>query len=299
MKRFKRAMELLLYPKLWVTALCVPIAAAALCYVFLYERRPDAAAYAAYAFSAYVLALVCVRIARSAGHARQSIDTVMDRTPVVRRYFTDVSFKMHVSLYSGLALNVLYAVMKFALGVCYRSVWFGTLAVYYLLLAVTRFALVHYASRNAFGADMVSEWKRCRLCGVILLFMNLALTGMVILVVERNKGFHYPGMLLYIMAMYAFYNITAAIVNVVKYRRYRSPVMLAAKVLQLAAAMVSMLALETAMLAQFGGGSGEHFRAAMTAWTGRAVCAVVLAFAVIMICRSTKQIKAMMREGLT
>ena len=298
MKRFKRAMELLFYPKLWVTALCVPIAAAALCYAFLCER-PDAAAYAAYAFSAYTLALVCVRIARSAGHARQSIGAVMDRAPVVRRYFTDVSFRTHVSLYRSLALNVFYAGMKFALGVYYRSVWFGTLAVYYLLLAVTRFALVRYASRSSFGADLRSEWKRYRLCGVILLFLNLALTGMVILVVEKNEGFHYAGYLIYIMAVYAFYSITAAIVNVVKYRRYRSPVMSAAKVLHLAAALVSMLALETAMLAQFGGGDGEQFRTVMTAWTGRAVCAAVLAIAVIMICRSTKQIKAMTREEST
>lgn len=298
MKHFKKIIERIFYPKLWITALGVPIAAAALCYVFLYDRRSDIAAYAAYAFSAYVLTLVCVRIARSAGHAKQNLDTVMDRVPIVRRYFTDIPFQVQVTLYRSLALNVLYAVMKFAFSVYYHSIWFGTLAVYYLLLALTRFALIHYGSKNSFGTNLMPEWKRYRLCGVVLLFMNLALIGMVILAVRRNESFHYPGMLIYIMAMYAFYSITAAIVNVVKYRKYRSPVMSAAKVLHLAAAMVSMLALETAMLAQFNGNNREDFRAVMTACTGGAVCAVVLVFAVIMICRSTKKIKAMKQEEL-
>ena len=54
------------------------------------------------------------------------------------------------------------------------------------------------------------------------------------------------------MAMYAFYNIITAVMNVVKYRKYRSPVMSAAKVVSLAATLVSMLSLETAMLTQFG-----------------------------------------------
>jgi hypothetical protein len=274
----------------------VPVAAAALCYVFLYDRRSDIAAYAVYAFSAYVLTLVCVRIARSAGHAKENLDTVMDRVPIVRRYFTDIPFQVQVTLYRSLALNVLYAVMKFAFSVYYRSVWFGTLAVYYLLLALTRFALIHYANRNAFGTNMVSEWKRYRLCGMILLLMNLALTGVVIMVTEDNEGFYYPGYLIYVMAMYAFYSIAAAIVNMVKYRKYRSPVMSASKALHLAAAMVSMLALETAMLAQFNGSDREDFRAVMTACTGGAVCAVVLVLAVIMICRSTKKIKAMEQE---
>ena len=114
--------------------------------------------------------------------------------PVLQRYQTD----------RGLALNILYAVWKFAFGVYYRSVWFGTLAVYYLLLAVTRFSLVRHAGRNAFGTNIDSEWKRYRLCGVVLAVMTLALTGVVILVVQENEGFHYAGYLIYAMALYPF-----------------------------------------------------------------------------------------------
>ena len=44
------------------------------------------------------------------------------------------------------------------------------------------------------------------------------------------------------MAMYAFYNIITPVMNVVKYRKYRSPVMSAAKVINLAAALVGQSA---------------------------------------------------------
>lgn len=81
---------------------------------------------------------------------------------------------------------------------------------------------------------------------------------MVVLVVYQNESFQYAGSLIYIMGMYAFYTTVMAIVNLVRYRQFQSPVMSAARTVNLVAAMVSMLSLETAMLSQFGG--GEDFR---------------------------------------
>lgn len=291
MERFRRVMVKIFYPKLWITVLGVPVATAALCYVFLCGRQSDIVAYLIYVFSAYILTLVCVRIVKTAGHTKQNIDTVMDKVPVVRRYFNDVSFNMHISLYCSLGFNVLYAVIKSGFSIYYRSVWFGMLSGYYFFLAVMRFVLLRYFGKSEFGKDLTAEWKRYHLCGVLLLLMNLALTGVVIMVVQKNEGFHYPGMLIYIMAMYAFYNITVAIINVVKYSRYRSPVMSAAKVLHLAVALVSMLALETAMLAQFGENNSAQFRKIMTGSTGVCVCAMILTIAVYMIYHSAKELR--------
>lgn len=293
---WRSALKKLLFPRAWVVLLGVLLSAAGLLFVFAAGSRDHWYAYPVYVLSAYSLAAVCARVCRAVGTARQHIGRLTERVPTAGRYLTDVSFRTQVSLYWALALNAAYAVMKMAFGVYYHSVWFGTLAVYYLLLAVTRFALLRYAGKNAFGADRVGEWRRCRLCGIVLLGMNLALTGVVIMAVRDNAGFRYPGGLIYVMAMYAFYSITAAIVNVVKFRRYHSPVLWAAKALHLTAALVSMLALETAMLAQFGESSGEHFRAVMTGSTGGGVCAVIFALALYMLCRSAAEVRATKRE---
>lgn len=142
---------------------------------------------------------------------------------------------------------------------------------------------------------MEAEIHRYRLCGIMLLVMNQALAGIVIFMVHQNRGFDYPGVLIYAMALYAFYSVITAVVNLVKFRKHGSPVMSAAKAINLVAAMVSILSLETAMMAQFGG-DDEAFRAVMTGATGGGVCTIVIGMAVFMIWKSTRQIKSLKEE---
>ena len=101
--------------------------------------------------------------------------------------------------------------------------------------------MVHYVRRmHGTGKDMASEWRRYSLCGITLLFMNQALLGIIFLVVHQNSGFEYPGFLIYAMALYAFYAAITAVMNVVKFRKYGSPIMSSAKVINLTAALVSI-----------------------------------------------------------
>ena len=123
-----------------------------------------------------------------------------------------------------------------------------------------------------------------------MLVMNQALTAIVVIVVKQNKGFEYAGFLIYAMALYAFYAVITSVINVVKFRKYGSPIMSAAKAINLTAALVSMLSLETAMLAQFGE-DDVRFRLIMTSATGAGVCTIVLGMAIFMIAKSTKALK--------
>jgi uncharacterized membrane protein YfcA len=99
----------------------------------------------------------------------------------------------------------------------------------------------------------------------------------------------YPGLLIYAMALYAFYAVITAVINVIRFRRHGSPIHSAAKMISLTAALVSMLSLETAMISQFGGDDG--FRMIMTSISGGVVCTFVLAMAIYMIVRSTRFLK--------
>ena len=180
-----------------------------------------------------------------------------------------------------------YALIISATG---RSAWFVSLAVYYVLLSAMRALLVRYVHRNPVGKDIPAELRRYRLCGVILLFMNQALVGIVFYMVYQNRGFFYPGLLIYAMAAYTFYITILAIVNVIRYRRRGAPILSAMKVISLTAALVSMLSLESAMLAQFGADE-PAFRRVMTSASGGAVCMLVLAMALYMIIRSGRQLR--------
>lgn len=261
-------------------------------YVLANNMNYTVISYVAYTLSAYAMVITITGMAEVIRLIRHGIENhpfirKVLKIPVLEKYFKEIQFRTETSLYQGLLINLLYVVLKLGSGIYYRSIWFGSLAIYYFLLAVMRFSLLHHVRNRK--DDKVSEWKRYRFCGIILLFMNQALAAIVVIVIKQNKGFEYAGFLIYAMALYAFYAVITSAINVVRFRKYGSPVMSAAKVINLTAALVSMLSLETAMLAQFGG-DDVIFRQIMTSATGTGVCVIVLGMAVFMIAKSIKVI---------
>lgn len=287
MENRKQVLNKLLFPKAFVILLGIPVSAALLFYVFAFSHENEPIAYFSYAFSAYTTVVVC---AKAPGFVKAG-SLLLHRNRYFHRYMTDIPFRLHLSLHLSLWGNLAYAVMKLFFGVYYRSVWFGTFGVYYTLLTIMRFLLLRHVKKNAFGKELVSELKRYRLCGIILIPMNIALSGVVVLAVNQNKGFEYMGYLIYVVAMYAFYAVAAAVINLIKYRKYQSPVMSAAKVVSLASALVSVLSLETAMLSQFGDSDDLAFRQVMVTATGAGICAVILGTAIFMIVYATKRLE--------
>ena len=263
--------------------------------VFAFDIQTPILRYASYAASAYALTVTCTGLTyinTAIGGVRKFVSThpLMKKfrsTALGERFMTDVRFRAGVFLYQGFFINLLYIAIKLVSGIVYRSAWFISLAVYYILLAVMRLLLV----RRLNTQDEAAELRRYRLCGIMLFFMNQALAGIIVFMVRQNRGFEYPGLLIYAMAAYSFYAVTIAIINIVKTRRHKSPILSAAKAINLVAAMVSILSLETAMLAQFGGDDDPMFRRVMTGATGGAVCAVVICMAVYMIWRANKNLR--------
>ncbi|MGN1415387.1 MAG: hypothetical protein ACI4XF_00955 [Oscillospiraceae bacterium] len=292
MKDLKTAFKKLLYPRWWVMILLTLISAAALVYIFVkgYDTHP--VSYVIYVLSAYTLTVVCIFFARVLPQKYRAAKQIVYGHPIGGRFMTDPGFKTHVTLYCSLAINMLYAAANMFSGIFYRSVWSVTLSVYYIILAVMRFLLVRFVDRVGIGRDRVRELKSYRMCGLILLTLNIVLAGVVILVIRKNQRFEYAGVLIFVMAAYTFYITIAAVIDLVKYRKYNSPVMSAAKVINFAAALVSMLSLETAMLSRFGSeDSSPYFDRIMIGATGAGVFVIIVTVSVYMTIRSTKEIK--------
>lgn len=271
-------------------------------YVLTNKEVHPALTYMGYFMSAYAFVITMTAISRilywvQRGIGQHPFVKRMFSIPFLSRCVKEDVFRAEVTLHSGFLINLLYAGIKLFSGVYYQSLWFITLAVYYILLAVMRFSLLlYFRSGKRSGNEKAFEWQRYRLCGIILLFMNWALVGIIVLVIHQNSGFEYPGVLIYAMALYTFYAMITAVVNLVKFRKYGSPVLSAGKVINLTAALVSMLSLETAMLTQFGAGGGTGFRQRMMTVTGFCVSAIVLGMAVYMIVYATKSLKSIRCE---
>ena len=251
--------------------------------------------YLAYMLSAYAMIIAITGLPGVIEAIRSGIDNLpllkkIRSTPLGNRLLGDAIFRSEITLHGGLFINLLYAALNLFSGIRYRSTWFVALACYYALLSAMRAVLVRYVHRKPLGQDIPAEFRRYRACGIILLLMNQALVGIIVYMVTQNRGFSYPGFMIYAMAMYTFYITISAIINVIKYRRQGSPVLSAAKAISLTAALVSMLSLETAMLARFGSDEPE-FRRIMLGISGGVACAIVLALAIYMLARSTMQLK--------
>lgn len=263
--------------------------------VFAFDIQNPALQYVSYLASAYALIVTVTglpHLSRSLKKGREIVSSLFlvrkfRSTAVGERYLTDIYFRSRISLHIGLTINLVYIIMKLSAGICYRSAWLISLAVYYSLLAGMRLSLIRYRSEN----DEAAEFRRYRLCGFILLIMNQALTGIVIFMVHQNRGFHYPGVLIYAMALYSFYAVITAVAGIVRTRRHQSPILSAAKAVNLVAALVSILSLTTAMLAQFGGDDDPAFCRTMTGAVGGGVCTIVILMAVFMIFRANNNLK--------
>ena len=161
-----------------------------------------------------------------------------------------------------------------------------------------RFFLVRHTTRYAPGEKMQTELKKYRLCGIVFLVMNLALALIIFFMVYWNRTFEHHMITAITMATYTFTALTAAIINVIRYRKYNSPVFSASKAISLAAAFVSMLTLESTMLTAFGDGTMTIVeRRWMLGATGGAISIVIVVMAVYMIRQSTLKLKAQTRAN--
>ncbi len=282
-----------LFPPVWLILLLTIFSSAALIFVFVNERETSPAACAVYVLAFYTLSVFCLACWKTFPGYFRSIKGKVYGNYYASRYLTDPVFKTHVSLYISLIINLLYVAVNAVSAAVYGTAWFGIFAVYYAIMAVMRFLLLRYVNHNVIGQSRLGELKRSRLCAYILMLVNLILTGAVLMMVTFGRGFTYRGILIYVMALYTFYITGSAIRDLIRYRKLGSPVMSVSKIIKFAQALVSMLFLETAMFAQFGGEMAPEHQRLMIMLTGGGIAVTVVVMAVYVIVRNTKEIRKM------
>jgi hypothetical protein len=266
----------------------VPIATVLLVYSMVFLGTESVAAIVSYVLAAYTLTVWCFKIP----YLVRFFITFKNENKYARIWQDDTRLRVNVSLYGTLIYSTAYALLQLGMGFWHRSFWFSTLAGYYICLAVMRFFLVRYTIKNKPGEKMREELIRYRLCGWIFLAMNLTLSLMVFFMVYWNRTFRHHEITTIALAAYTFTAFTMAIINMVKYRKYNSPVYSAAKAISLASASVSILTLEATMLTTFGQNTIDATtRKILLGCTGGVISAFIVVMAIYMIRQSSKKLK--------
>lgn len=294
---WKTLWKKLIFPPIWLILLLTVFSTALLILVFMKGWSETPAAYIVYVIAFYTISVLSIFLAVVLPKRYQTIRHKIYNHPMGHRYMTDAAFKTHIKLYTSLTINLLYVGVNILSWFLYHSMWFVVLGAYYTILAIMRFLLVRYVRVNKIGKNRLGELRRAKLCSYILLLLNFVLTGAVMMILYQNKGYDYHGILIYIMASYTFYTTVHAIVDLVKYRRYQSPVMTTSKIIALSAALVSMLNLETAMFSQFGADMSAAGKRLMIALTGAGISIAVIVMSTVMIMKTSNEIKELKING--
>ena len=281
MHHFKKIGSKIIWPGMAVMVLLIAASAVLLCYTVLCGKNDTLISYLAYMISTYTLIVVICRIIKFVKEAKRAVYA----NPHTNRLLTDVPYRIRISLYGSFIINLVFALVKLVSGIAYHSIWFGAVAAYYMILCLIRALLVVYVGKHDFGKDKKREYRIYRRCGILILILNLAMVSVVVQMVRKGQGYRYPGVLIYIAAMYTFYAVILAVVNVIKYRKYDSPAVSAVKAINFTAAAVSILSLQTAMLSEFG--EDFQFVRFMNSATGCIVCMLIFGTAFYMIVNAT------------
>ena len=248
-----------------------------------------------YVLAAVLLTLSCVFFYHDLReNVIKKILEVIKKNPLGERFLADYTFRTILTTLPAFLINVAYTVYNGVIGIMNQSVWFITMAVYYSLLGIMRYRAVS-TGRKISRLDDREQIRKKELSviktdGILLLVLNLALSGVVLLTIAQDTAKRYSEIMVISIAAYTFYKITMAVVNMVKVRKTKSPILITIRNIGAADALVSMLTLHAAMFASFQDKNSLNTNQ-MNAITGLSVCILISILGISMIWYAWKKKK--------
>ena len=305
MSFWKRIFGFLKRPPAWfyctVWILTIPLIAGAA--IFAATGRGGAASYVLYAGAAVFLGYSVYTIVRFAPSFKAAAIRASKKHSFTDHLIGDYGYRTVAFAVCSFAINVAYVIFNAVLAVFVLSVWYGALAGYYLFLSALRFGLLTAAykiGRKTGGDAQLCHKEKLKLyrgCGIALLVLEIALAVAVTQMVAAGSPVLQTEVMAIGSAAYTFYKIGLAIYNLRKVRRYKDPVLQSFRNINLTDASVSLLALQTTLVAVFSKEVSANIRA-LNAVTGFLVCALTIFLGIFMIVRANRKLKNAEKEEM-
>ena len=247
------------------------------------------------ALSIYTIVVYTPKIAKD-------LESRLRKNAFINSLFEQYDLRTIVFATVNLIVNIGYVVFNGVIGIVSKSLWYGSLAAYYLILTILRGVIVAYHGTNLLSkakreygyvdmSDKQAELRIYRLCGILLIILPIALSFVILDMVQSGSAFVKWGWTVYGFAAFAVYKIIASIVQIARARKKSEDyTVYGLRNVGFAAALVTVLAMQTALLHSFGN-AGSINSAVANATTGAVVCLVTAVLGIQMIIKSTKTIK--------
>ena len=181
--------------------------------------------------------------------------------------------RLCLTLSASLLFHTVYALFGLLTGIYYQGRWFYALALYDLLLNGARAFILHTLTHGE--GTLRRAWRCYYLCGIALFLAMPTLITLVALIVLAARPLAYRGLTTLIVALYTLTVFWVALLGVFRYRNGGNPLLLAARMLSLTTASVSLLSLEVTLIFSLGGTLALPLYRIVTAASGALVCGFV------------------------
>ncbi len=294
MSSFQKFLNLLKNPKIWfvILYLLFTIVLVIGSIVVLLLDIGEFWCYIVYALTAGALVYLVYVLINLVPRIRAYFLKAALKRKLSRDYVRSFGFKSLVSVTYSLIINIIYAIFQVVLAFLSWSVWYGALATYYTVLCLIRGGiLIKHAKRQSIDDKekyRLNQIKSYRNCGIYLSLLTLALSAAIVQMVIYNQGFKYAGGMIYVMLLYASYKLIKSIVNIARARRNDDYTTKSIRIVGFADALVSILALQTAMFQAF---SQDFVPYIPNSITGGVVVLIIIILGTYMFANGQKQIK--------
>lgn len=253
-----------------------------LLYLIYLDRFEKPESYILYLLMSYSLVIICIKVYEI---IKILINKIVEKNKYLKMYRDDLKLRHKISLICSLILNTIYVLFKFITGIFYKSLWLIAFAIYYLILVITRYNLTKEELKKS--KYLKDEYLKYRISAITLLFINLFLMIIILIIVNEKIIISYNQNITIAIAVYTFYLMISSIMNLIKYRKLKSPLISASKIVNVITSLVSMLSLEIAMLGTFGADKIQ-FNEFMIMTTGGGISIIIIIISLYMIIKSTE-----------
>ena len=222
----------------------------------------------------------------------------MEKHEFTHLLLRNFGFRTVIFAIGSFLMSLLFSGFNAYMGIKNRSIWYGALAAFYIALAFLRGGVLAYHKSRIGKKTQNDEYVKAKVyrnSGIITLILNIALSSAIAQMIFSDAHFTYMGWTIFAYAAYAFYKITISIIALVKAHKQTDLTVRAIRNINLVDALVSILALQTALLVMF---SEDGINISLfNTLTGVAVSALSISIGIYMIVSANKKMKEIQKEN--
>ncbi len=301
MEKLKKVWKFLANPPVYFWVLSVILLAVFVGFSFTIIATnflPEWVAIIFYVLSAIFLTYIVYLIVINFKTAKTKIKEKLESYKTTNRLMHDYEYRTLFFARLSFFINTGFAIFTAILGILEKSIWYGALASYYIILSLLRYIITRNGNKLTrldvkHNENLVHKKSKIYLaCGISMLVLTFAMIVPVVLMVINLKQTNYIfDWFIFAIAAYTFYKVVLAIYNLIKAKKSKDRLIQSLKNINLADAGVSLLSLQVSLIAIFGGSETATAMAALNIITGAVVLGVVAVLGIIMIVGGSRDFK--------